>query len=142
MLTDKERAAIVALAMKLQGVPYIWGGSSPMQGFDCSGFCIWILQPFDILPSGDWTAGGLARVFPTRVHTAKPGDLVFYGPDPQAITHVMLAISETLCIGASGGDSSTTTAEEAKRRGAKVKVKGIQYRRDLQFIASIEDVRL
>ena len=132
------RQYIVALAKKLQGIQYIWGGSNPSVGFDCSGFVIWILQTFDILPSGDWTAADLERVF---VHTNEPdpGDLVFYGQGHA--THVMMYIGsmggDPVCIGASGGDSSTLTEADAKIKGARVKIKDVHYRKDFRGYGKI-----
>jgi cell wall-associated NlpC family hydrolase len=128
------REHLVNLALKLVGCPYVWGGANPWAGFDCSGFIIWIYQVFGLLPSGDWTAQGLYEHFrqvpPTADTIAVPGDLVFYGAGVHGITHVMLRLTSTLVVGASGGDHTTTTREEAARKGAQVKVKPINYRRD------------
>lgn len=133
------REYITNLAVKLQGIPYCWGGSNPMSGFDCSGFVIWILQTFDILPSGDWTAADLERVF-LKTDEPDPGDLVFYGQGHA--THVMMYLGtldglHPLCIGASGGDSSTLTIEDARTRGAKVKIKDVHYRKDFRQYGKI-----
>jgi cell wall-associated NlpC family hydrolase len=134
------RKHLVNLALKLVGCPYIWGGANPWTGFDCSGFVVWVYQVFGLLPSGDWTAQGLAGWFLHRNEKAnqnpKAGDVVFYGPDPDHLTHVMLALGGGLVVGASGGGHETTTTEEARRRGAQVKVKPIGYRNDLQFALS------
>lgn len=130
------REQVVNLALKLVGCPYIWGGGNPWMGLDCSGFIIWVYQVFGLLPSGDWTAQGLADHFrlilPTGDALPPPGLPVFYGAGPKQITHVMLALSGGLVVGASGGGHTTTTVEEARRKGAQVKVKPINYRGDLQ----------
>lgn len=132
-MNDDTRDWIVNLALKLQGIPYIWGGST-VNGFDCSGFIIWVLQVFEILPSGDWTAQGLSKTF-EKTLDPKPGDLVFYGRE--RVTHVMMYMGAGMCVGASGGDSSTTSAEAANQKGAKVKVKSVTYRSDLVSYGSI-----
>lgn len=134
-----SRQYAVNLALKLQGIPYIWGGSEPRTGFDCSGFVIWILQVFGRLPAGDWTSDMLMKEFP-ETKDPKPGDLVFYGMNGEKkfSTHVMMYIGEMsgqlMCIGASGGDSKTLTVKDAEAKNAKVKIKPIHYRRDfIQF---------
>jgi len=71
------------------GTPYLWGGSGP-DGFDCSG-----------LTSQAWRAAGVSlprtsrdqyrRVQKIGYDELRPGDLVFYGDDPDdpaSITHV------------------------------------------------------
>lgn len=143
-LTSTDRTHAAKLAMKLQGIPYIWGGSSPQLGFDCSGFVIWILQVFGLLPAGDWTADSMSKLLrPTG--TPQPGDLVFYGHDTTSISHVMMYLGEQdtigkVVIGASGGDSHCTNPEEARKRGAQVKIKPMFYRRDFQFVGDISTI--
>lgn len=141
---DALRPFIVNLAQKFAGIPYIWGGSNPHVGFDCSGFCIWVLQVFGVLPSGDWTAQGLASAFTRREATeaAQLGDLVFYGQkSPEAVTHVMMYAGKMndvdMVVGASGGDHTCTTEEIARLKGAMVKMKPMNYRQDFVAVANI-----
>lgn len=130
-----------ALMLKLVGCPYIWGGANPWTGLDCSGFAIWVMQVFGILPSGDWTAQGLCdhlkHCGECGIDQADVGDLVFYAPDGKHIGHVMVALGGGLCVGASGGDAQTTTREIAAKQGAAVKVKPIHYRGDLNRIIKV-----
>lgn len=131
----------MALAQKLQGTPYIWGGSTPHVGLDCSGLVVWVLQVFEILPSGDWSAHTLYKRFPGTV-APQPGDLVFYGVQ-EKVTHVMMYVGslggQPYCVGASGGDSTTTTETLANLKGAKVKMKPVHYRNDFVAYGSIID---
>ena len=133
------RPYLVLLALKLVGCPYRWGGSNPWTGFDCSGLVVWLYQAFGLLPSGDWTAQTLFDHFtrnnPEAIRNMAPGDLDFFGTSTRRISHVMLRISHTLILGASGGDHTTTTAEIAQRQGAMVKVKQLDYRAD--HVASV-----
>jgi cell wall-associated NlpC family hydrolase len=139
------RDHITRLALKLVGCPYIWGGNAPWNGFDCSGFIVWVLQVFAILPSGDWTAATLAAHFsqhPTvPPNGTLPGDLAFYGSDPLRPVHVMLCTGAGTCVGASGGGPTTTSLEIARAKHAMVKPKPITYRNDLiSCVRTFEDL--
>ena len=51
-LTDPEFAAMLEEAEKYLGTPYVWGGSTPETGFDCSGYVCWVLNE----SAGMWAA--------------------------------------------------------------------------------------
>ena len=77
-LTDEEFAAIYKEAQKYVGTPYVWGGSSPETGFDCSGYVCWVYNQngYDV---GRTTANGLwQKSRHISEAEAKPGDLVFF----------------------------------------------------------------
>lgn len=67
-------------AMTQLGVPYVWGGASPSQGFDCSGLASWAYA--QIGKSVPHFTGAIWNAFP-RVPSGQlePGDLVFFRPD-------------------------------------------------------------
>lgn len=105
--------------------PYIWGGDTPLEGFDCSGFCIEILKSVGILPrQGDWTARGLYAHFQDCV-TVSPqlGCLVFWANSAGKIIHVEFCLTSALSIGASGGGSQTVDEESAIRHDAYIKIR-------------------
>ena len=89
-LTDSEFAAIYEEAKKYVGTPYVWGGSSPETGFDCSGYVCWVYNQngYDI---GRTTANGLwQKSQHISEAEAKPGDLVFFKGtyDTPGMSHV------------------------------------------------------
>jgi cell wall-associated NlpC family hydrolase len=125
------RDFIVRLARQFIGTPYIWGGSRAYMGFDCSGFVIFLLRPFGILPeAGDWTAQNLSRMFEETV-APEPGDLAFFGANPESVTHVMVYLGAGQTIGAAGGGHACTTVAIAKGLDARVKTEPVAYRKDL-----------
>ena len=79
-LEDEEFARMIYEAEKYLGMEYVWGGSSPSTGFDCSGFVSWVINHsgngWDV---GRSTANGLMS-YCTYVSAseAKPGDLIFF----------------------------------------------------------------
>ena len=63
---------------KALGTPYVWGGSTPETGFDCSGYVCWVYNQngYDV---GRTTANGLwNKSQHISEAEAKPGDLVFF----------------------------------------------------------------
>ena len=76
-LVAKERLRVVRFARRYLGVRYVYGGTSPRSGFDCSGFTRFVYAHFGIaLPhysGGQFDVG--RRVARTRL---RPGDLVFF----------------------------------------------------------------
>lgn len=77
-LTDQSFASMIAEGEKYLGRAYVWGGSNPSQGFDCSGFVCWVLN------HTGWSVGrtdcnGLkAKCTVVSSDEAKPGDLIFF----------------------------------------------------------------
>ena len=68
-MTDTIRAAhlrtsAAEYAARFIGTPYLWGGDSPMEGFDCSGLLVEVLQAHGVIERGrDYTAHGLRELF-------------------------------------------------------------------------------
>lgn len=78
-----KAAAILRTARALMGTRYRWGGDSPRQGFDCSGF-IWFVyrQHGIILPRVSWQQFGTGRA--VSYSAMRPGDLIFHKVDKGA----------------------------------------------------------
>ena len=79
-LTDEKFRKMITEAEKYLGYPYVWGGSSPSTGFDCSGFVSWVINHCgNGWNVGRQTANGLmgkCDIIPKS--EAKPGDLIFF----------------------------------------------------------------
>lgn len=87
---DKTVQAIMDEAVKYEGGPYIFGGSSPTTSFDCSGLTQWCYGKAGIrLPRTAQTQYDVTSHLP--INEAKPGDLVFFHDTYAAgtfVTHV------------------------------------------------------
>jgi cell wall-associated NlpC family hydrolase len=76
---DSFGESVVTDAEKYLGVPYRWGGTSPVTGFDCSGFTQHVFA--DLGVSIPRTAAEQSQIGTpvSSLAQAQPGDLVFYG---------------------------------------------------------------
>lgn len=106
-----ERTIDAALGMI--GIPYRWGGDSPDDGFDCSGFVQHVFQQTRdlVLPhSAKAQAGSLEKVDKKEL---APGDLVFFNTMRRAFSHVGIYLGDGLFV-------------HAPRKGANVRVDSLQ----------------
>lgn len=76
---DSDFAAMLYEAEKYLGRAYVWGGSSPSTGFDCSGFVCWVINKSGVGSVGRTTADGL-RQWTTTIPKSErqPGDIVYF----------------------------------------------------------------
>jgi cell wall-associated NlpC family hydrolase len=70
-------SAVVAIAQRYLGVPYVWAGASP-KGFDCSGVTMYCYAQIGIGLSHGATDQQRASK-PVSLGALQPGDLVFFG---------------------------------------------------------------
>src|SRR5690606_11950989 len=107
-----------------------------IDGFDCSGLLLEILQAFGVVPHGyDTTAEGLFRRFkgtkPT-VLTAELGTLAFFRPQHETkVVHCGFCLDSERMLHAGGGGSKTRTRKDAAAQNAFVMIRPIRYRGDL-----------
>ena len=91
-------SSIVATAKKYLGYKYVYGGSSPSTGFDCSGFTSYVFKQHGISLSRT-AAGQYSNGVAVSRANLQPGDLVMFGKS--SITHVAIYIGGGQIIHAS-----------------------------------------
>jgi len=77
----ERRAAIgenaVQIALKYLGIPYVWGGSTPTGGFDCSGLVMYVYAQIGVsMPHSSYSQAAMGA--PVSMSQLQAGDLVFF----------------------------------------------------------------
>lgn len=92
MITNQQFAKTVKFGEQFIGMEYVFGGSSPETGFDCSGFISYILNETGVASFSRTTAQGLYNMStPIENGQQQAGDLVFFQGTyntPNTVTHV------------------------------------------------------
>lgn len=129
---------ITQYAMSMLNVPYKWGGDTPLEGLDCSGFIIHLLKAYGFFSSDyDNTAHGIwlwsKKIDLLGWDIPFEGCLIFYGTS-EKVTHIAYSLNEKLTIQAQGGGSTNSGEhwfEVSKNKDSRIKILPYDYRSDV-----------
>ena len=117
----KFRNELVSYALRFQGNPYVWGGTSLTRGTDCSGFTQSVFKHFGIrIPRNSRAQASSGRR--VSVSNIKKGDLIFYSKNGR-INHVAIYIGNGKVVGA----SSRKEGINVKRYNYRTITKVVRY---------------
>ncbi len=104
---------VVGIALQYLGVPYVWGGSSPSTGFDCSGFIMYVFAQVGVsLPHHAASQYSYGVSVPFDQIAA--GDLVFFS----GLGHAGIAIGNGMFIHAPHTGDVVKISSLAERAGS------------------------
>jgi len=131
-MDDKYLDSLVDYAMRFVGTPYIYGGSHPCSGLDCSGFVQHLMRAVGSAPKGDLTAQMLMDYYILNGKESGPqkGALAFYG-NGERVSHISFFINDLFILEAGGGDSTTTDIQRAIAKEAFIRMRPYDHRKDL-----------
>lgn len=122
---------LVIYATNLIGTPYVWGGSNPAQGLDCSGLLYWIQRTAGS-NVGRLTASGYSKIgILVPIGQYKAGDFLFFG---NPVTHCAIYIGNGYMIESRGGRKNT-----ADNPGIGVVKSLVTRRSDLSCVRRVWD---
>lgn len=105
--TSQVRTALLNYAVQFTGNPYVWGGSDPVNGADCSGFAQHVYAQFGIsLPRTSAAQSQYGMKIP--VSEAAPGDLIFYAKNG-IVYHVVIYLGKGKTIEAASSQLGITS---------------------------------
>ncbi|WP_449430730.1 C40 family peptidase [Pseudomonas putida] len=109
-MSPKQSSDVLSRAVNVLGTPYVWGGSSPKKGFDCSGL---VKYAFNDVADVDLprTSNAMAQGHGIKVaqDDLKPGDLIFFNIKSRRVNHVAIYLGNDRFI-------------HAPRRGKRVSI--------------------
>lgn len=95
-----RRESIVNYALQFLGNPYVYGGTNPNTGADCSGFTSYVMRNAAgiSIPRTSYDQARVGKEITSA--EMRPGDLIFYG-DGSTVSHVALYIGDGRIVHAS-----------------------------------------
>ncbi len=95
--------SVVTVARQQLGRRYVFGGTSPTRGFDCSGFTQYLARAVGVnLPRTAAEQARAGREIPRERSLLRPGDILTFGRGGR-VTHVGVYVGEGRYVHASSG---------------------------------------
>ncbi len=98
--TDALRQQVVNYALQFVGCRYVYGGTDPHSGVDCSGFTRYVMQNAAGIYLDRTSASQACQGVSVGAEQIRPGDLVFYGQGGR-VNHVAIYIGNGQIVHAS-----------------------------------------
>lgn len=122
---------LVVYAHNLIGTPYVWGGSTPAHGLDCSGLLYWIQRTAGS-NVGRLTASGYSKLgTKIPIGQQKVGDFLFFG---NPVTHCAIFIGNGYMI-----ESRGSRKNNSHNPGTGVVKSLVSRRSDLSCVRRVWD---
>lgn len=123
---DYLREEIVRTARSFLGVPYLWGGNSASEGFDCSGLTMAVYQLNGLeIPRTSREQFTMGR--PVERPALAKGDLLFFATKGGTVSHVAVYAGDGRFIHAPGKGKRICTESLAKAYFSRTFLGGRTY---------------
>jgi cell wall-associated NlpC family hydrolase len=125
-------ARILSTADSYVGKKYVYGGDTPGEGFDCSGFVQYVFGRHGVdLPRTSRQQAGAGRALSRNVASLKPGDLMFFASKGGRVDHVAIYAGNNRMMHSSAGAGGVVYDDLSTPRGKWYLARHVASRRVL-----------
>ena len=117
--TEERREDIVEYAKQFLGNRYVYGGTNPNKGVDCSGFTSYVMKHAGGVQLSHSSSAQSKEGKVISMEDARPGDLIFYGSGKH-INHVALYIGDGEIVHASNERNGILISSYSYRKPVKI----------------------
>jgi peptidoglycan DL-endopeptidase LytE len=123
--TPRNRAAasanaarVLATAKQFLGTRYRYGGDTPLEGFDCSGFVQYVYGRHGVeLPRTSKLQASVGTSLPLDSGSLKPGDLLLFASTGTGVNHVAIYAGDNRMLHSSAGAGGVVYDDLSSPRG-------------------------
>ena len=117
-VASAHASRVLATAKQYLGARYHYGGESPAEGFDCSGFVQYVYGRHGInLPRTSRLQAGAGRSIPRALDSLRPGDLLLFASAGTRINHVAIYVGNSRILHSSAGAGRVVYDDLSTPRG-------------------------
>jgi cell wall-associated NlpC family hydrolase len=136
-VVSASAAQVLATADRYVGTRYQYGGESPAEGFDCSGFVQFVYGRHGVeLPRTSFQQVRSGRRAPSEITALQPGDLMFFAARGGRVDHVAIYAGDGRIIHAASGAGSVRYDDLDTDRGEWLLRRFVTSRRVLPGVRS------
>lgn len=117
--SEARRSEIVEYGKSFIGNRYVWGGTNPNKGADCSGFTMYIMRMVAGIQLSHSSKAQANEGRTVSSDEMRPGDLVFYGSG-KSINHVAIYAGDGQVVHASNEDDGIKMSPWNYRKPIKI----------------------
>lgn len=111
-------ARVLATAKQFLGTRYRYGGDTPAEGFDCSGFVQYVYGRHGVeLPRTSRLQSSAGVSLPLEVGSLRPGDLLLFASTGSRVNHVAIYIGDNQILHSSAGAGGVVYDDLSTPRG-------------------------
>jgi cell wall-associated NlpC family hydrolase len=110
---------VIRTGERYRGIPYRWGGNTPSQGFDCSGFTRYVFGKHGIaIPRTSRQQATVGYRLPGSWSAVRPGDLVMFANSGGRINHVAIYAGNNRILHSTSSGGGVRYDDLRTQRGA------------------------